>query len=94
MEQLNYQETAQFIREDLRLKTFPLAVKFLKDKADPDPLLFYRYIDESFFAEKFLPEVSQYKEDIEVIEIEGLTHMGIVMGKEVRDVIKKWMSEI
>ncbi len=34
MEQLNYQETAQFIREDLRLKTFPLAVKFLKDKAD------------------------------------------------------------
>jgi uncharacterized protein (DUF169 family) len=34
MEQLNYQESAQFIREDLRLKTFPLAVKFLKDKAD------------------------------------------------------------
>ncbi|RLB80784.1 MAG: hypothetical protein DRH24_10090 [Deltaproteobacteria bacterium] len=34
MEHLNYQEIAQFIREDLRLKTFPLAVKFLKDKAD------------------------------------------------------------
>ena len=33
MEQLNYQETAQFIRDELRLKTFPLAVKFLKDKA-------------------------------------------------------------
>ena len=34
MRQLNYQETARFIREDLRLKTFPLAVKFLKDNAD------------------------------------------------------------
>lgn len=34
MEPLNYQEAAQFIREGLRLKTFPLAVKFLKDKAD------------------------------------------------------------
>jgi uncharacterized protein (DUF169 family) len=34
VEPLNYQETAQYIRENLRLKTFPLAVKFLKDKAD------------------------------------------------------------
>jgi len=30
----NYQEAAEAIRNDLRLKTFPLAVKFLKDKAD------------------------------------------------------------
>ena len=34
MTQLNYQEAADFIRNKLRLKTFPLAVKFLKDKAD------------------------------------------------------------
>jgi uncharacterized protein (DUF169 family) len=33
MEPLNYPETAQFISQALRLKTFPLAVKFLKDKA-------------------------------------------------------------
>src|SRR5512136_736405 len=32
MEKPNYQETAEFIRNDLRLKTMPLAVKFLKDK--------------------------------------------------------------
>ena len=31
---MNYQEAAQFIREELRLKTFPMAVKFLKDPAD------------------------------------------------------------
>jgi len=30
----NYQEAGEAIRNDLRLKTFPLAVKFLKDKAD------------------------------------------------------------
>jgi uncharacterized protein (DUF169 family) len=32
MEKLNYPETADFIRNDLRLKTMPIAVKFLKDK--------------------------------------------------------------
>ena len=32
MGSFNYKETAEFIRNDLRLKTFPLAVKFLKDK--------------------------------------------------------------
>jgi len=34
MTQLSYQESAEMIRNDLRLKTFPVAVKFLKDKAD------------------------------------------------------------
>ncbi|MBW1840299.1 MAG: DUF169 domain-containing protein [Deltaproteobacteria bacterium] len=34
MEQVNYKEAAQFIRDDLRLKTFPVAVKFLKDTMD------------------------------------------------------------
>jgi len=33
MEKPNYAETAEFIRNDLRLKTLPIAVKFLKDKA-------------------------------------------------------------
>jgi uncharacterized protein (DUF169 family) len=31
MEKPNYPETAEFIRNDLRLKTMPIAVKFLKD---------------------------------------------------------------
>ena len=30
---VNYQEAAEFIRNDLRLKTLPVAAKFLKDKA-------------------------------------------------------------
>jgi uncharacterized protein (DUF169 family) len=33
MTQANFRETADFIQNDLRLKTFPIAVKFLKDKS-------------------------------------------------------------
>lgn len=33
MAQVNYQESAEFIQNNLRLKTFPVAVKFLKDKS-------------------------------------------------------------
>lgn len=33
MEQRNHQEMSEFIMNDLRLKTFPVAVKFLKDKS-------------------------------------------------------------
>ena len=32
MAKVNYQETAEFIQNNLRLKTLPVAVKFLKDK--------------------------------------------------------------
>jgi uncharacterized protein (DUF169 family) len=34
MSDAGFRESAEFFRDDLRLKTFPLAVKFLKDKAD------------------------------------------------------------
>jgi uncharacterized protein (DUF169 family) len=34
MAQVNYQESADFIQNNLRLKTFPVAVKFLKDKSN------------------------------------------------------------
>jgi uncharacterized protein (DUF169 family) len=33
MTQVNYQESADFIQNNLRLKTFPVAVKFLEDKS-------------------------------------------------------------
>jgi uncharacterized protein (DUF169 family) len=34
MSETNYREAGEFVRNDLRLKTFPLAVKFLRDKAE------------------------------------------------------------
>lgn len=62
----------------------------MKDKA----LIAVGTADESFDSAKFLPEVSKYKEDIEVIEIEGLTHMGIVMGDGSKGIIKKWIENL
>jgi len=50
--------------------------------------------DESFIAEAFLPEISKYKKDVNVILLDDVTHMGIVMGKEVRPIIKKWITEL
>jgi len=50
--------------------------------------------DESFVSEKFLSEMAPYKKDIEVVEIDGLTHMGIVVGEEIRDIIKTWLENI
>jgi len=50
--------------------------------------------DESFIAEEFEPEVSKYKEDVEVIKVDGLTHMGLVMGDEIKPIIKEWFNGI
>ena len=50
--------------------------------------------DESFIAEAFLPEISKYKKDVNVILLDDVTHMGIVMGREVRPIIKKWITEL
>jgi non-heme chloroperoxidase len=50
--------------------------------------------DESFIAEAFLSGISKYKKDVNVILLDYVTHMGIVMGKEVRPIIKKWITEL
>jgi len=50
--------------------------------------------DESFIVEAFLPEISKYKKDVNVILLDDVTHVGIVMGKEVRPIIKKWITEL
>ena len=48
--------------------------------------------DESFIAGEFLPEISKYKEDVEVRLLENTTHMGIVTGEGVRPVLKEWIT--
>jgi len=40
------------------------------------------------------PEVSPYKNDAEVILIEVLSHMGVVVGPEVRPHVKVWMANL
>ncbi len=50
--------------------------------------------DESFIAEAFRPEITQYKNDATITLLENMTHMGIVMSNDIRPVIKTWMDEI
>jgi non-heme chloroperoxidase len=48
--------------------------------------------DESFVPEMFEPAVSKYKKDVNVKIINNATHMGLVMGKEIRPVLKEWIN--
>jgi len=48
--------------------------------------------DESFIAEEFLPEMSKYKEDVEVSLLENTTHMGLVIGDRVKPVLRDWIT--
>jgi pimeloyl-ACP methyl ester carboxylesterase len=50
--------------------------------------------DESFIAEAFEPEMSKYKKDVNVKLLESVTHMGVVMGEEVRPIIKTWITDL
>ncbi|MCJ7654881.1 MAG: alpha/beta hydrolase [Dehalococcoidia bacterium] len=50
--------------------------------------------DESFIAEAYEPEMSKYKKDVNVKLLDSVTHMGVVMGEEVRPIIKKWITEL
>jgi non-heme chloroperoxidase len=49
--------------------------------------------DESFYADKFEPVISQYT-DVEVVLLPGVTHMGAVVGDEVHDVIREWLESL
>lgn len=48
--------------------------------------------DESFVPEMFEPAVSKYKKDVNVKIINNATHMGLVMGKEIRPVLTEWIN--
>ncbi|MBN2625588.1 MAG: alpha/beta hydrolase [Spirochaetales bacterium] len=50
--------------------------------------------DEAFRADLFLPEVSRYKKVMEGEIIKGVTHMGLVMGEEVRPIIVTWLQSL
>ncbi len=47
--------------------------------------------DEAFFADKFEPEISKYTK-VKVILLKDVTHMGLVVGPEIRDVVKEWLE--
>jgi alpha-beta hydrolase superfamily lysophospholipase len=47
--------------------------------------------DESFFAEQYEPIISRYTA-VNVKLLQGVTHMGVVVGPEVRPVVKDWLE--
>ncbi|HOO89233.1 MAG TPA: alpha/beta fold hydrolase [Syntrophales bacterium] len=49
--------------------------------------------DEVFFADQFEPVISQFTKGT-VVVLENVTHMGVVVGTQVRSAIKKWLEEL
>jgi non-heme chloroperoxidase len=47
--------------------------------------------DEAFIADKFEPTISQFTK-VKARLLQGVTHMGVVVGPEVRPVIKEWLE--
>jgi non-heme chloroperoxidase len=47
--------------------------------------------DEVYFAQEYEPVISQYT-DVQVKLLQDVTHMGAVVGPEVRPVIKEWLE--
>jgi len=62
-------------------------------KMDQQLLVVVGESDESFIAEKFSKEISCYKADAEVVLLENTTHMGVVVGNQIREVLSKWVTE-
>jgi non-heme chloroperoxidase len=49
--------------------------------------------DEAFFADKFEPAISQFAK-VKVRLLKDVTHMGVVVGPEIRPVIKEWLESL
>jgi len=47
--------------------------------------------DEAFVAERYEPVISQYTA-VQVKLLQAVTHMGVVVGSEIRPVIKEWLE--
>ncbi|WP_232784154.1 alpha/beta hydrolase [Moritella sp. Urea-trap-13] len=48
--------------------------------------------DDAFIAEQFEPVISQYT-DVEVSLLPNVTHMGVVVGPQVKAVVKDWLVD-
>ena len=91
-----YCDGTETLSYSFRLNTGYAPRNYKKDfaKMNQKGLIVVGANDESFIAEEFKTEVSKYKDDIEVIKVDGLTHMGIVIRDEIKPIIKEWINEI
>jgi len=95
--QFNMPEEARDGTETLsyshRLNTAYAPRNYKKDlSAITQPLLVVAgTADESFIVGQYEPVISQYTE-VQVRLLQGVTHMGVVVGAEVRPVVKEWLK--
>jgi alpha-beta hydrolase superfamily lysophospholipase len=49
--------------------------------------------DEAFYASQFAPVISRYTTG-QVVLLDGVTHMGVVVGNEIQPVVKDWFRDL
>ena len=76
-----------------RLNTAYAPRNYKKDlRAIKQPLLVVvGTADDAFIAEQFEPVMSQYTA-VQVTLLQGVTHMGVVVGPDVQPVLKDWLE--
>ena len=78
-----------------RLNTAYAPRNYKKDlRAITQPLLVVAgTADELFFTVQYEPVISRYT-DVQVKLLQGVTHMGVAVGLEVRPVVKEWLEDL
>jgi len=91
-----YRDGTETLSYSFRLNTGYAPSNYKKDfiSIKQKVLVLVGKADESFIPENFLPELSKYKEDVEVNLLENTTHMGIVTGDKIRLVLEEWIAGI
>lgn len=92
----NYRDGTETLTYSFRLNTGFAPRNYKKDLShiQQKTLVLAGASDESFNAEMFSSEISKYtnKADIEIIG--NVTHMGVVVGEEVRPILKSWILDL
>lgn len=91
-----YRDGTETLTYSYRLNTGFAPRNYKKDLASLNQklLVIAGSADESFKAEQYLPEISKYKPDVDVVILDGVSHMGVVAGEDVRPVITEWLKSI
>lgn len=91
-----FRDGTETLSYSYRLNTGYAPINYKKDLTSIEQklLVVVGESDESFIAEEFFPEISKYKKDVEVKLIKNVTHMGVVVGEEIKPILKEWINKI
>jgi pimeloyl-ACP methyl ester carboxylesterase len=91
-----YRDGTETLSYSYRLNTGYAPRNYKKDlsKMDKKLLVVAGSADESFKSEEYYSAISKYKPDVEVEIVNNVTHMGIVVGSEVRPIIHNFLKEV